>query len=124
MALTHIADLRQGQPKDQMLLATDTMVALKAAPPQLPALEQVHLRHVRTLKHVPKGVRRLWGQCVTRAAVAAVWHNSEDAWTEWQMLPKAVLCAPPRQGRAHKVATLELTKNRCARWLAGERRDL
>ena len=40
------------------------------------------------------------------------------------MLPKCVLLGPPRQGMSNKSETANFTKQRCERWLAGERVEL
>ena len=66
----------------------------------------------------------LWGQALAQTAANAVWHNSAKAWTEWAMLPKCVLLAPPRQGRSNKNDTVAFTKLKCERWLEGERMEL
>ena len=76
------------------------------------------------LKYIPRGARSVWGQALAKAAASAVFHNSARAWTEWAMLPKCVLFAPPRQGKSNKGDTVAFTKVRCERWLAGEREEL
>ena len=90
----------------------------------LPALDQICMTRTRLLRYVPKGARAAWGQAMAQAAAHVVWHNSVQAWTEWLMLPKCVLFAPPRQGKSNKRDTLAFTKLRCERWLAGERVEL
>ena len=40
------------------------------------------------------------------------------------MLPKCVLCPPPRGGRAHANAAAAFTCDRLSRWIAGERLSL
>jgi len=90
----------------------------------LPSLDEVHSTNIRTLKYVPKGARKLWGQCVARTAALVVARNSIEAWTEWEMLAKCVLCAPPRQGKAHNLETLAHVKGRCTRWLEGDQIEL
>ena len=90
----------------------------------LPSLDEVCTARVRLLKYVPRGARALWGQALAQTTAAAVWHNSAQAWTEFAMLPKCVLFAPPRQGKANKEDTVAFTKLRCQRWLAGERSEL
>ena len=40
------------------------------------------------------------------------------------MLPKCVLCTPPRGGKSHAQAAAAYTNDRLARWLAGERATL
>eukprot|EP00666_Eupelagonemidae_sp_cell4sb_P018124 gene18124-biopygen33237 len=86
----------------------------------LPSLDEVHLRHVPVVKYVPKAARKLWAPCVSKTAASAVFFGSVAAWTEWQMLAKAVLCTPPRNGKLHKRQVESFTVDRCRRWLAGE----
>ena len=90
----------------------------------LPSLDDVCTTRVRLLKYVPRGARVLWGQAWAKAAASAMWHNSVQAWTEFAMLPKCVLIAPPRQGKSNKLDTVAFTKLRCERWLEGERMEL
>ena len=90
----------------------------------LPSLDDVYTTRARLLKYVPRGARAIWGQVLAQAAAKAVWDNSVKAWTEWAMLPKCVLFAPPRQGRSNKSDTVAFTKLRCERWLAGECMEL
>ena len=90
----------------------------------LPSLDEIHRKHVLTVKHVPHTVRSLWARCLIRALAAAVFFNSHAAWTEFAMLPKCVLCTPPRGGKAHANAAANFTADRLSRWLAGERQSL
>ena len=95
-----------------------------SGPAALPSLDDICMTRVRLLKYVPRGARVGWGQAMAQAAASAIWHNSAKAWTEWAMLPKCVLLAPPRQGKSNKSDTVAFTKLRCERWLAGERMEL
>ena len=90
----------------------------------LPSLDEICTTRIRLLKYVPRGVRPAWGQALAQAAAKVVWLNSTQAWTEWFMLPKCVLMAPPRRGRSHKNESTVFIRQRCERWLAGERREL
>ena len=90
----------------------------------LPSLDDVCTTRARLLKYVPRGARAIWGQVLAQAAASAVFNNSTKAWTEWAMLPKCTLFAPPRQGKSNRSDTLAFTKLRCERWLAGERMEL
>ena len=90
----------------------------------LPSLEEVHSRRVPTYRHVPKHCRGKWGQVVIRCLALVIHTNSAAAWTELEMLPKSVLCTPPRQGKKHDKATAAFTLDRIARWEAGERLSL
>ena len=87
-------------------------------------LSNVLERKVNTLKFVPKAARFSWAQCVALTAAAVVWHNNEQAWTEWHMLAKSVLWAPPRQDATFKQQLPAIIRRRCERWIAGERAQL
>ena len=95
-----------------------------SATSDLPSMDDICSTKARLLKYIPRGARPIWGQALAQTAAATVWHNSEQAWTEWAMLPKCVLFAPPRQGKSNKSNTLAFIKNRCERWLEGERMEL
>ena len=90
----------------------------------LPSLAEVHQKRVPTLKHVPTRCRRLWARCLIRCLAAVVFFNSVAAWTELEMLPKCVLCSPPRRGKSHANAAELYSSDRLSRWLAGERASL
>ena len=90
----------------------------------LPTLDEVHRKQVPTLKHIPQKARGAWAQCLIRCLAAVVYFNNTAAWTELEMLPKCVLCTPPRGGKAHALAAATFTSDRLARWLAGERTTL
>ena len=92
--------------------------------PRLPSLSDAHTRHVPVLKFVPKELRQLWSQCVSRACANAQARNDAAAWTELQMLTKCTLCAPPRAGKEHANQRLAFTRARLLRWLDGERATL
>ena len=89
-----------------------------------PSLAIIHGRFIPTVRHVPKDLRRLWAQCLSRSVARAVWANDVRAWSELQMLPKCVLCTPPRGGKSHQNQRLAWTRGRLNRWLAGERSEL
>ena len=60
-----------------------------------------------------------------RALGAVVYFNSEAAWTELEMLPKAVLAAPPLKAKLdNEAARAAYTLDRLSRWEAGERMTL
>ena len=90
----------------------------------LPSLDEVARKRVSTVKHVPARARDFWARCLVRALAAAVFYNSVEAWTELEMLPKCVLCTPPRGGRAHANRAAAFCEDRLSRWLAGERGTL
>ena len=87
---------------------------------RLPELEGVHANKTATLKHVPKFVRDTWVVALACSLALAVHENSEAAWTELAMLPKRVLCPPPRAGKAHAKAAATFAHDRLARQLPGE----
>ena len=76
------------------------------------------------LRHIPKELRTLWVRCLIRTVAHTVFHNTESAWQELQMLPKAVLCNPPRAGKSHTSQRTAFTRRRLDRWLSGERSSL
>ena len=90
----------------------------------LPSLSDVQMQFVPTLKNIPKELRRLWAQCLTKAIAQTVWSNNETSWTELLMLAKCTLCRPPRGGKSHLSHKLAWTQDRLQRWLAGERAEL
>ena len=90
----------------------------------LPSLSVIHERYVPTIKNIPKVLRSLFAQCLTKALAQAVWTNNDASWTELQMLPKCTLCSPIRGGKAHYSKRLAWTRGRLTRWLAGERFQL
>ena len=97
---------------------------LREQPANLPALAEVHSRKTPTYQHVPKQCRGKWAQTLVRCLALVVHTNSAAAWTELEMLPKSVLCSPPRRGKAHAKAAAAFTLDRLARWEAGERLSL
>ena len=90
----------------------------------LPSLSTIHSRFVPTIKNIPKGLRKLFAQCLTKALARVVWNNDGASWTELQMLPKCILCCPTRGGKSHRSQRLTWTRGRLNRWLAGERMQL
>ena len=101
--------------------------AARVAAPQssdLPILAEIHRRRVPTVKHVPVKARAAWARCLIRCLAAAVFFNTPAAWAELEMLPKCVLCPPPRTGKKHADATTVFTNDRLSRWSAGERASL
>ena len=95
-----------------------------ARQPALPSLEAVHTKHVPVLKYIPKQLRPLWAQCLSRGIASCSFHNDIRRWTEQQMLAKCVLCTPPRAGKQHQNQRLAFTRHRLQRWLDGERASL
>ena len=86
----------------------------------MPSLRDVHMRPIPVIKYVPKQLRGLWSQCVSRALANAEFHNDVASWTALQMLTKSVLCAPPRAGKQHQNQRIAFTRARMQRWLDGE----
>ena len=114
------------RPADRSAQAPRSAGAASASGPAatLPPLEEVCSKKARTLRHVPKLARSAWAQALTRALALVVVQNSTHAWTELLMLPKCVLCAPPRTGRKHQKAAAAFTLDRLGRWGDGERESL
>ena len=92
--------------------------------PSLPSLDVILKRFVPTIKNIPKGLRRLFAQCLAKSLAQAVWTNSISSWTELLMLPKCTLCRPARGGRSHLSQRLAWTRGRLIRWVDGERSQL
>lgn len=90
----------------------------------LPSLDNIQVRQIRILRHVPVAAHFLWGQVLNRALAAAAHYNDLKAWTELLMLPQSVLGAPPRTGRRHRRAATACTVDRLRRWSEGECRSL
>ena len=83
----------------------------------LPSLNEIHLRKIKTLRYVPKGAKYLRTKCLTTTAAHIVQNNSISAWTEFFMLPKSVLCTPSIKGNFHRSLHENFVKSRCTRWL-------
>ena len=94
------------------------------APRALPSLAEIHERYTPTIKNIPKPIRKLFAQCLTKSLAQAVWTNNTTSWSELQMLAKCTLCQPPRAGKAHVSQRLTWSRSRLLRWLAGERAEL
>ncbi len=92
--------------------------------PSAPSLETIHTKRVPTLKYVPKQLRSLWAQCLSRGLASATYHNDVSQWGEQQMLVKCVLCAPLRAGKQHQSQRIAFTRQRLQRWINGERATL
>ena len=58
-------------------------------PRDLPSLSIIHGKYVPTIKNIPRGLRRLFAQCMSKTLAKAVWSNDIPSWTELQMLPKS-----------------------------------
>ena len=95
-----------------------------AAGAALPSFAEIYAAGTPTLRHVPAGLRHLWGQVLTRALAGVVYYNDGAAWQELLMLPQIVLCAPLRGGRKHQRVAAAFTLDRLQRWQEGERATL
>ena len=93
-------------------------------PAGCPDLKAIFETPIKVKDRVPKGARHLWAQCLLTAMAGVVRHNDVRAWTELLALPKMVLCAEIRGGRRHQRRAEAETKQRCQRWLEGQRREL
>ena len=71
--------------------------------------------------HVPKGAQQLWGQCLLTALASVTRFNDERSWLDLLAMPKMVLRAASRGGKGHRKRADAETKQRCRRWLEGDR---
>eukprot|EP00662_Eupelagonemidae_sp_cell21_P008431 gene8430-biopygen11779 len=100
---------------------------------RLPTLEEIARNKTTTLEGVPPEMWALWARCMTQAVSAvlvlpdpSLWDGdssaalrSRRAWVELIMMPKAVLCRPPRAGKKHKRESQLFIRHRLERWLEG-----
>ena len=93
-------------------------------PSGCPSLAAVCEQRVPLKFHVPKGARRLWGQCLLVAMAAVLRYNDERAWTELMGLPKLVLRFHVRGGKGHRTKVEAESKQRLRGWLDGQRGQL
>eukprot|EP00663_Eupelagonemidae_sp_cell21sb_P003111 gene3111-6928_t len=89
----------------------------------MPSFDHIFTTRVATCRYVPRGARDEWAECLATALADVVCRNTEAAWRRLLALPKAVLCAPPRAGHAHKQKGA-FARVRCGRWLADGSSDL
>ncbi|MBM4023654.1 MAG: hypothetical protein FJ284_15705, partial [Planctomycetes bacterium] len=92
--------------------------------PNSPSVPEACESKVPVKLHVPKGARQLWGQCVLTALADVNAHNDDRAWADLFALPKLVLQASGRGGKAHSKRLESETKLRCRSWLEGHRSKL
>eukprot|EP00973_Karenia_brevis_P043622 6043735-Karenia_brevis.AAC.1 len=94
-------------------------------PAGYPAIKEVFHANIPTRKHVPKGARSMWSECLTKCVNQINVHNDMLAWVEFYMLAKSVLrAAGQRAGRKHKKQSERDTRSRCKDWLNGNRLKL
>eukprot|EP00971_Amphidinium_carterae_P338483 6475844-Amphidinium_carterae.1 len=93
-------------------------------PETWPSAKEIHAAHIPTRKNVPAGAKMLWTQCLLGVLQQIQTYNDERAWLELALLPKCVLVAPPRAGTLHRRRNEQDTKDRCRRWLEGQRETL
>ena len=103
---------------------TNTSSSDATATDGLPSLDDIYTTRVWLVEHIPKQARSAWGEALAKASASVVHFNSVRAWTEWFMLPKCVLLTPPRAGKSNKHITAAFVKDRCDRWLQGDRMEL
>ena len=90
----------------------------------LPSLEDIFGKRISTIKYIPRNVRSVFAKCVTSALANINLENSMAAWTEFFMLPKALLNNIYSKGKKHRKHMESSIKNRCTRWLNNERKTL
>ena len=93
-------------------------------PSGCPSIEEACSRKIRPKRHAPEGARALWAQCLLSAVAAVNTFNDQRAWAELFALPKMVLNADVRGGRKKQKRFDAATKQRCERWLKGQRISL
>eukprot|EP00971_Amphidinium_carterae_P057282 1132488-Amphidinium_carterae.1 len=96
----------------------------RPVPPEWPTLREICSTQVPCRKYVPKGAQAMWSRCLTGVLHQVAEFNDVRAWTELLLLTKCVLLAPPRTGREHKRHNELDAKDRCHRWLEGQRESL
>ena len=72
--------------------------------------EWVCTANVPTMKHIPKGVRREWGEVMDFRLQKAVEEGSPQQWMLFQGLSKLCLRTPPRGGRKRKGLNIKMTE--------------
>ena len=79
---------------------------------------------VSVKKYVPTGAKSLWVQCLLSGLADVLTHGDLRAWTDLMALPKLTLCTQMRGGRSHRRRQDQETKQRCQKWLEGQRAEL
>ena len=92
--------------------------------PNCPDAQTVASTRVGMKKGIPKGARKLWATCLLAALANVASYNDVRAWTDLLSLPTLVLCAEARGGRKHQRRIEANTKQKCQRWIEGERDSL
>ena len=112
-------------PSPDIAAATTAVdIAASSRQPILPSISHIHTKRVPVLKFVPKQLRGMWAQCVSKTMASTAFHNDMTSWAHQQMLAKCVLCAPARSGQQHVNQRVAFTRHRLQRWLDGDRAAL
>eukprot|EP00971_Amphidinium_carterae_P035318 695432-Amphidinium_carterae.1 len=90
----------------------------------MPEWDELFTARIPTRAHVPVGARQLWAQCLAQAFREVNTYNDPLSWAYLLALPKMVLTSPDRGGKKHKRHHEIETRQRCRRWLEGERSSL
>jgi hypothetical protein len=93
--------------------------------PGMPSWHDIGTTRIPTKAYVPRGAKKIWGQCVAAALGQILLHGDDKAWREWYMLAKAVLRSADRGGKKNGKMRAELeTRDRARAWLEGKRGKL
>ena len=91
---------------------------------ELPTLEEIFGKRISTVRFIPKSAKFVFVKCLTSAMANINLNNSVSAWTEFFMLPKTLLSNNYSKGKRHRKQLESHIKNKCVRWLNGERKTL
>ena len=72
------------------------------------SFEDIFTKKIPTMIHVPKKARANWAKLVKSCLVDLTTHNSLRSWTNWWLLPKAVLFPPQRGGKDRDVVSTRI----------------
>lgn len=91
----------------------------------LPDFDVILEASVPTSRHVPKSARNVWAETLA-ATIDEVNRTPEDiaAWKRLLMLPRCVLAAPKRSGKAHHRELSSSVTTHLRRWQNGEIMEL
>ena len=103
---------------------SDVSFGGRPVPTDWPSADSVASKRGPSKRHIPKGARKLWATCLLSALAAVAAYNDVRAWTDLLCLPKLVLAADSRGGRKHQLRIEANTKQKCQRWLEGDRNSL
>ena len=76
------AQARIPPPLDGEVLANTTSNLASRSQPSLPSLEEVHTKRVPVIKFIPKQLRPMWAQCLSRALATTTCHYNDNLMLE------------------------------------------